>query len=99
MKSITARYDGGPPSTSGSPDADYFCSDGGMIVRGAPPVVGDGGVFGDLAVIEQGADGTGGLVSRRVRSSARADSCRRRGALAQLTTAAAKRGWSEAGGP
>ena len=71
MKSIAARYDGGPPSTSGSPDADYFCSDGGMIVRGAPPVVGDGGVFGDLAVIEQGADGTGDLVSPRVRSSAR----------------------------
>jgi hypothetical protein len=45
MKSITARYDGGPPSTSGSPDADYFCGDGGMIVREAPRVVDDGGVW------------------------------------------------------
>jgi hypothetical protein len=44
MKSIAARYDGGPPSTSGSraPNADYFCGDGGMIVHEVPRVVGDG---------------------------------------------------------
>src|SRR6266550_8069800 len=56
-------------------------------------------VFGDLAAIEQGADGTADLIGPRVRSSARAGFCRRRGAMAQLTTAAAKRGWSEAGRP
>ena len=72
MKSIAARYDGRPPSASGSraPDADYFCGDGGMIVHQAQRVVGDGSV-GDLAAIEQGADGTPGLVGPRVRSSAR----------------------------
>src|SRR6266576_867968 len=57
------------------------------------------GVFGDLAAIAQGADGTADLIGPRVRSSARAGFCRRRGAMAQLTTAAAKRGWSEAGRP
>jgi len=53
--------------------------------------------LGDLAAIEQGVGGVAGLVSCPHALFGERDSCRRRDALAQLTTVAAKRGWSEAG--